>query len=97
MYGFSLIDKFKSLDVYRKLPSDFVQPTYSGAMCKNIFNNLNKKVSMISSVIMIILFISEISYYMEIKTNSEMFIDVNRGGEKVKYSNQNNFFYFYIL
>lgn len=34
MYGLSLYDKFKSLDVYRKLPSDFVQPTYSGAMCK---------------------------------------------------------------
>lgn len=32
MYGLSLYDKFKSLDVYRKLPSDFVQPTYSGAM-----------------------------------------------------------------
>lgn len=30
----SLIDKFKSLDVYRKLPADFVQPTYSGALCK---------------------------------------------------------------
>ena len=37
MYSFSLIDKFKSLDIYRKLPSDYVQPTYSGAMC-----NLNK-------------------------------------------------------
>ena len=34
MYSFSLIDKFKSLDIYRKLPSDYVQPTYSGAMCK---------------------------------------------------------------
>ena len=34
MYGFSLLDKFKSLDVYRKLPSDFVQPTYSGALRK---------------------------------------------------------------
>ena len=34
MYGFSLIEKFKSLDIYRKLPSDYVQPTYSGAMCK---------------------------------------------------------------
>ncbi len=34
MYGLSLYDRFKSLDVYRKLPSDFVQPTYSGAMCK---------------------------------------------------------------
>jgi len=32
---------------------------------------------------MIMLFISEIAYYLEIKTGSEMFIDVNRGGEKV--------------
>ena len=37
MHGFSLIDKFKSLDIYRKLPSDYVQPTYSGAMCNKIF------------------------------------------------------------
>ena len=36
MKGFSLIDKFKSLDIYRKLPSDYVQPTYSGAMRKKI-------------------------------------------------------------
>jgi hypothetical protein len=34
MYGFSLLEKFKGLDIYRKLPSDYVQPTYSGAMCK---------------------------------------------------------------
>lgn len=40
MYSFSLIDKFKSLDIYRKLPSDYVQPTYSGAMC-NYNNNFN--------------------------------------------------------
>lgn len=33
MFGFTLIEKFKSLDIYRKLPSDYVQPTYSGAMC----------------------------------------------------------------
>ena len=37
MYFFSLVDKFKSLDIYRKLPNDFVQPTYSGALCKTIF------------------------------------------------------------
>ena len=34
MYFFKLVDKFKSLDIYRKLPSDFVQSTYSGALCK---------------------------------------------------------------
>ena len=39
MYGMTLVDKFRSLDIYRKLPSDFVQPTYSGALCKfNIYN-----------------------------------------------------------
>jgi hypothetical protein len=42
-----------------------------------------KIVSITSTVIMVILFLSELSSYMEIKTGSEMFIDVNRGGEKV--------------
>ena len=33
----SMFDKIKALDLYRKLPSDMVQPTYSGAMSnKNI-------------------------------------------------------------
>ena len=72
MYGLSLIDKFKSLDVYRKLPPDFVKPTYSGAM-----------LSIISSVIMLLLFLNEFSSYREIKTSSQMFIDVNRGGDKL--------------
>lgn len=31
MFGGSVMEKFKSLDVYRKLPSDYLQPTYSGA------------------------------------------------------------------
>ena len=42
MYFFTLVDKFKSLDIYRKLPSDFVQPTYSGALCKLFYFNKNK-------------------------------------------------------
>lgn len=29
----TLLDKLKSFDVYRKLPSDYLQPTYSGAAC----------------------------------------------------------------
>lgn len=80
MLGFSLMDRFKSLDIYKKLPSDFVQPTYSGALRNFIFYKL---VSIISSVIMILLFINEFRSYREIKTGSEMYIDVNRGGEKV--------------
>jgi len=34
---------------------------------------------------MVILFVSELNSYLEIETTSEMFIDINRGGEKVKY------------
>jgi len=67
-----VMEKFKSLDVYRKLPSDYLQPTYSGAT-----------LSIISTVIMVMLFLSELRSYMEIKTSSEMFIDINRGGEKL--------------
>lgn len=37
MRGFSLLDKFKSLDIYRKLPSDYVEPTFSGALSKTIY------------------------------------------------------------
>ena len=45
MYGMTLVDKFRSLDIYRKLPSDFVQPTYSGALRNfNIFNYIFPKI-----------------------------------------------------
>ena len=40
MYGMTLVDKFRSLDIYRKLPNDFVQPTYSGALCNLTKNYL---------------------------------------------------------
>ncbi len=30
----SLVDKFKSFDVYRKLPKDYLKPTFIGAVCK---------------------------------------------------------------
>jgi hypothetical protein len=35
---------------------------------------------------MVMLFLSELKSYTEIKTSSEMFIDINRGGEKVSIS-----------
>ncbi len=44
----TVFDKIKSFDVYRKLPKDYLQPTYIGAVCninklKNIYSiyNLN--------------------------------------------------------
>ena len=50
MYGMTLVDKFRSLDIYRKLPSDFVQPTYSGALCNfNIYNIIQKIIYSISN------------------------------------------------
>ena len=50
MYGMTLLDKFRSLDIYRKLPSDFVQPTYSGALCNsNLYNIIQKIIYSISN------------------------------------------------
>lgn len=42
MIGLSLSDKFKSLDIYRKLPGDIVQPTFSGALRKIYNYNFSK-------------------------------------------------------
>jgi len=46
---------------------------------------------------MIILFVSELNSYLEIETTSEMFIDVNRGGEKVTLNNNNTGIYLIFL
>jgi len=101
MIGLSLSDRFKSLDIYRKLPVDIVQPTFSGALCNtnkkyknyNIFQFSYFIVSVISSVIMVLLVLSEYSNFLDIKSSSEMFIDINRGGDKV---NKNKYFYFLV-
>jgi hypothetical protein len=34
---------------------------------------------------MVLLILSEYKTYLEVKTNSEMYIDINRGGDKVNY------------
>ena len=44
---------------------------------------LKNLVSIISTVLMVLLFLSELSTFLEIKVGSEMAVDVNRGGEKV--------------
>lgn len=68
-----MFGKLRSFDVYRKLPSDLTEPTMSGAI-----------VSVASAIIMIILFITEFNEFLKVQTVSEMFIDINRGGEKLK-------------
>lgn len=34
----SLVEKMKSFDVYRKLPKNYLQPTFVGAVCKLTLN-----------------------------------------------------------
>lgn len=51
--------------MYRKLPSDLTEPTLSGAV-----------VSIASTIIMLVLFVSEFNGYLTIEENSEMFVDV---------------------
>lgn len=59
--------------MYRKLPSDLTEPTLSGAL-----------VSIVSSVIMIILFVSEFNGYLSIEESSEMYVDVEQGLQKIR-------------
>jgi hypothetical protein len=68
----SAFTRLKSFDVYRKLPQDLTEATMSGAI-----------VSITSTLIMLILFITEFNEFLKVQTASEMFIDINRGGEKV--------------
>ena len=68
MFGQSVASKLKAFDVYKKLPSDLTEPTLSGAL-----------VSIISTLIMIILFLSELNSYLKVREITEMFVDVSRG------------------
>ena len=98
MFGTSALNRLRSLDVYRKIPKDYTESTLSGAASNYYFSFrcINFIVSIISGIIMVILFVSELNSYMEIDTTSEMFIDVNRGGEKVIIFT-NNFTYYYLV
>lgn len=69
MLGSGVQSKLKNFDMYRKLPSDLTEPTLSGAI-----------VSLLSTIIMLVLFISEFNGYLTIEENSEMFVDIAQGG-----------------
>jgi hypothetical protein len=72
MFSETVKEKLKKLDVYRKVPTDLTEPTLSGAI-----------VSIVAASFMVLLFFSELSEYLRVTTQSEMFVDVNRGGEKL--------------
>jgi Endoplasmic reticulum vesicle transporter/Endoplasmic Reticulum-Golgi Intermediate Compartment (ERGIC) len=72
MFSDTVKGKLKRFDVYRKLPQDLTEPTVSGAM-----------VSIVACSFMILLFLSELNAYLTVSTSTEMFVDINRGGEKL--------------
>ena len=72
MFSETVKSKLKKFDVYRKLPQDLTEPTISGAM-----------VSIVACSFMLLLFLSELNTYLTVSTSTEMFVDINRGGEKL--------------
>lgn len=72
MFSETVKERLKAFDIYRKVPVDLTEPTVTGAI-----------VSILAASFMALLFLSELSEYMHVVTNSEMFVDVNRGGEKL--------------
>ncbi|EFA85803.1 endoplasmic reticulum-golgi intermediate compartment protein 3 [Heterostelium album PN500] len=67
-----MFQKLKSFDAYPKTVDDFRVKTYAGAI-----------VSIVSSIFIIWLFLSQISIYMTTETHHELFVDTNRA-EKLK-------------
>lgn len=60
-------NKLKHFDVYRKVPTDLTESTLSGAL-----------VSIISTFVMVALFISEFAAFLEVRETSEMYVDYAR-------------------
>eukprot|EP00743_Colponemidia_sp_Colp-15_P007181 GILK01007755.1.p1 GENE.GILK01007755.1~~GILK01007755.1.p1 ORF type:complete len:396 (+),score=64.06 GILK01007755.1:57-1244(+) len=68
--GPSVYEKIKDLDVYTKVDDDYKVKTFSGGA-----------VSLISTIIMIILFITEFNAYMTIETVDHIVVDTTRGAK----------------
>nr|XP_009860519.1 endoplasmic reticulum-Golgi intermediate compartment protein 3-like [Ciona intestinalis] len=62
--------KVKDFDAYPKTLEDFRIKTISGAT-----------VTLISGTIMLLLFLSELKYYLTTEVNSELFVDMSRGNK----------------
>lgn len=65
--------KVRSVDFYKKLPSDLTEATLAGA-----------SLSLAAAVIIILLIILEFSAFMTIKTHSELVVDRSRHGELLR-------------
>jgi len=63
-----LLSRIKKLDAYPKVQEDFFTRTLSGGV-----------ITIISSVIMFLLFVSELRLFLQVQTNHELSVDVSRG------------------
>ena len=59
-----LHDQIRQLDIYKRLPKDLTEPTLLGAI-----------VSIVSTLILLFLFISELSDYIDPNIHSSMYLD----------------------
>lgn len=63
-----MLNKLKNLDAYPKVNEDFFTRTYSGGV-----------ITVVSSLVMLCLFISELSLWLRMNTISELSVDTSRG------------------
>ncbi|XP_051139244.1 uncharacterized protein LOC127257024 [Andrographis paniculata] len=64
----SIIGRIRSLDVYPKVNEDFYSRTLSGGV-----------ITLVSSVVMLLLFISELRLYLHAVTETKLVVDTSRG------------------
>ncbi|XAR62174.1 hypothetical protein NMG60_11016826 [Bertholletia excelsa] len=64
----SVISKLRSLDAYPKINEDFYSRTLSGGV-----------ITLVSSIVMLLLFISELKFYLHAATETQLVVDTSRG------------------
>lgn len=69
----TLIERLRQFDAYPKTLEDFRIKTFGGAT-----------VTIISAILMFVLFVSELNYYLTKDVQPELFVDISRGNLKMK-------------
>ncbi|KAL4218267.1 Endoplasmic reticulum-Golgi intermediate compartment protein 3 [Mactra antiquata] len=73
MQSKALLDRLRRFDAYPKTLEDFRVKTFGGAA-----------VTLVSGLLMFVLFVSELNYYLTTEVNPELFVDISRGQIKMK-------------
>ncbi|KAM7259295.1 hypothetical protein ACFE04_015036 [Oxalis oulophora] len=66
--GISIMNKLRNLDAYPKINEDFYSRTFSGGI-----------ITVVSSVVMFLLFFSELRLYLNAATETKLVVDTSRG------------------